>query len=46
MAREMKDSGIEWIGEIPNEWELRPARYAFSEVKKKDYAKIGNELSK
>ena len=22
MAREMKDSGIEWIGEIPKEWEL------------------------
>ena len=23
MAREMKDSGIEWIGEIPREWEIR-----------------------
>lgn len=23
MAREMKDSGIEWIGEIPTEWEER-----------------------
>lgn len=22
MAREMKDSGIEWIGEIPREWEV------------------------
>lgn len=22
MAREMKDSGIEWIGEMPKEWEL------------------------
>lgn len=22
MAREMKDSGIEWIGEIPKEWEI------------------------
>lgn len=22
MAREMKDSGVEWIGEIPKEWEI------------------------
>ena len=22
MAREMKDSGVEWIGEIPKEWEV------------------------
>ncbi|MBE5766692.1 MAG: restriction endonuclease subunit S [Clostridiales bacterium] len=36
MARQMKDSGIEWIGEIPACWELRPARYAFSEVKEKN----------
>ncbi len=21
-ARKMKDSGIEWIGEIPQEWEI------------------------
>lgn len=24
--REMKDSGVEWIGEIPNDWELAPLR--------------------
>lgn len=23
MARQMKDSGVEWIGEIPGEWKLR-----------------------
>ena len=23
MAREMKDSGIEWIGEIPCEWDIK-----------------------
>ena len=23
MSRKMKDSGIEWIGEIPEEWEVR-----------------------
>ncbi len=27
MPREMKDSGIEWIGEIPREWKLRRLRY-------------------
>ena len=25
--REMKDSGIEWIGEIPKEWELRKIKF-------------------
>lgn len=27
MAREMKDSGIEWIGEIPSNWTVRRLRY-------------------
>ena len=26
MARKMKDSGIEWIGEIPEEWEVVPVK--------------------
>lgn len=30
MAREMKDSGIKWIGEIPREWEIRNIRNLFS----------------
>ncbi len=30
MARKMKDSGIEWIGEIPEGWELIKAKYLFS----------------
>lgn len=34
MARKMKDSGIEWIGEIPEEWEVVPARYFFKANKK------------
>lgn len=25
--RKMKDSGIEWIGEIPEEWDIRRAKY-------------------
>lgn len=30
MAREMKDSGVEWIGEIPREWETRNIKNMFS----------------
>ena len=30
MAREMKDSGIEWIGEIPKDWEIRNIKNMFS----------------
>ena len=36
MAREMKFSGFDWIGDIPTKWELHPARYTFSEVKTKN----------
>ncbi len=31
--REMKDSGIEWIGRIPAEWRVLPAKAAFRESK-------------
>ena len=27
--REMKDSGIEWIGQIPNEWKIIQVKYLF-----------------
>lgn len=30
MARKMKDSGIDWIGEIPEGWEVIKAKYLFS----------------
>ena len=36
--REMKDSGIEWIGEIPSVWEVHPVYYYFEERKNKNYA--------
>lgn len=29
MAREMKDSGIAWIGEIPKEWNISKVGYFF-----------------
>lgn len=30
MSRAMKDSGIEWIGQIPKEWKLVPTKRLFS----------------
>ena len=34
--REMKDSGIEWIGEIPKKWKVKPIRADFCEVTRKN----------
>ena len=30
MSRKMKDSGIEWIGEIPEDWEIQTLKRIFS----------------
>lgn len=38
--REMKDSGIEWIGEIPREWEISKTKYIASSMYK------GNGITK
>lgn len=37
---EMKDSSVEWIGEIPKEWNLAPAKYLI-EIKKRIAGKEG-----
>ena len=29
MARAMKDSGIPWIGEIPEEWQIRKVKHYY-----------------
>lgn len=36
MAREYKDSGIEWIGQIPKEWELRRIQTSLYEINQKN----------
>ena len=36
MAREMKDSGIEWIGKIPVEWRTNTAIQLFTQVKNRN----------
>lgn len=40
--REMKDSGIEWIGEIPKDWRLTQARRLFNNKKEI----VGDEVDK
>ena len=35
---EMKDSGIEWVGDIPSSWEVHPVYCYFGERKNKNYA--------
>lgn len=36
MNREMKDSGVEWIGEIPEDWETHKIKFGFTEVNYKN----------
>ena len=43
---EMKDSGVEWVGEIPADWEIHPVYYYFGERKHKNtFGKESNLLS-
>lgn len=41
--RQMKDSKIEWVGEIPEHWEIHPLYYYFSERKRKNI--LGKETN-
>lgn len=45
MAREMKDSGIEWIGEIPRTWKLSKIGQAYSERRTKVSDRVYTPLS-
>ena len=40
--REMKDSGVEWIGEIPTTWDLLPVKRFFQNVKRVVGAAVDN----
>ncbi len=42
MTRKMKDSGIEWIGEIPEEWEVVKNKHVFNRLKEI----VGNKWDK
>ena len=44
-----KDSGVEWIGEIPDEWDVQPLKYVLNLISEKvqssksDFKYIGME---
>lgn len=44
MARAMKDSGIEWIGEIPQGWDIRNLFQIFNQVKCKNAGLVETNL--
>lgn len=44
MARQMKDSGVEWIGKIPEEWEVKPLKQILIERKEKNDPIKTNEI--
>lgn len=41
----MKDSGLEWIGEIPEHWEVKKAKYLFKEVDERSVSGVEELLS-
>lgn len=43
MSRRMKDSGIEWIGEVPEDWEIKSLKYLINSNQAGNW---GNEESK
>ncbi len=36
MARKMKDSGVEWIGFIPDEWSIQRLRWCLKDINVKN----------
>lgn len=43
MARQMKDSGVEWIGKVPKEWEIKKLKYV-SDTRNEKYDSACGEL--
>ncbi|WP_224653187.1 restriction endonuclease subunit S [Pectobacterium versatile] len=39
---EYKDSGVEWLGEIPNDWQILCGKYVFKEIK--ELSTSGDEM--
>jgi len=44
MARKMRDSGVEWIGEVPEGWEIGRIRSLFREVSERYDTQSNNQL--
>jgi len=39
-----KDSGVEWLGDIPEEWSIKPGLVAFSENKRSNKGMVCNTV--
>ena len=44
MGNAMKNSGVEWIAEIPENWELRPLKFILQERSQKNNPMISEEI--
>ena len=44
MAREMKNSGVEWLGKIPSNWKINLAFQIFKQVKNKNEGLVEKNL--
>lgn len=42
---ELKDSGVEWIGKIPKDWEVKKVKHVFEEISEKNYSEDAELLS-
>lgn len=42
---ELKDSGVEWIGKIPKDWEIKKIKHIFEEISEKNYSEDVELLS-
>ncbi|WP_278682850.1 restriction endonuclease subunit S [Paraclostridium bifermentans] len=43
-SEEMKDSGVEWLGEIPKDWEVKKFKYLLSKIGSGKTPKGGSEV--
>lgn len=44
MTRQMKSSGVEWIGDIPEKWNVRKLFQVFTQVKNKNQGMVETNL--
>ncbi|KAF6512684.1 Type I restriction-modification system specificity subunit S [Geobacillus stearothermophilus] len=41
----MKDSGIEWLGEVPEHWEIKKIKYLFKQIDERNNSEDAELLS-
>ena len=42
---ELKDSGVEWLGKIPRDWQIKKIKHVFEEISEKNYSEDVELLS-